>query len=653
MSTAPAPRKSDDRLESWKAIADYFGKSQSCVRNWERVEGLPIHRQEHLKRGSIVAYKSELDAWRASRTTELLDAPVPLEAPAIRPRYWFVGAAGVLTLGCAVILIAAKPFVFTDSHESTVTSSPGSEEQISFSPDGMSFVYGKDGRAVLLEDGRGSVRTLREIPLVQPCCTRWSPDGKWIAIAEKDIAGSYRVVIVDPAGNARPGSPFPGGPELDWSFDSSALYFSQRVGAAPSKIYRYVLQDRAITQVTFPDASTWGDTCMGDSPDGEQFAFVRYGEMGKGDLYVQSRGSKIATRITNQRNWINGLDWLPDNRSVIYAGISRADMGIFRVDAVSPGEPALLPFGRGDHLNPRVTSRPDGSHRIAFERRSWNTEIALLQPQSKTSVLVAPATQADETPAISESGRVVFHSNRAGGANLWLCDYPCARARQLTFSEENYVPMTPRWSPDESRIVFTARHKGLPSIWVIGADGQGLRLLSTGFDEGSPAWSADGKSIFFRSNRGGRSEIWSMAVDADSAPRQITTGGGVEVFAAQDGETIYYTKANDNSPLIRRSLTSGVESVVPGLPPMITHRWVIVGSEIYFFNALPNKRGVDIVRGNLLSGAKEVLARDVRSPVGIGANRSGTVVYGSLAAIESDVMALDTTIVRWPFTIFR
>jgi len=653
VSTAPSPRQNDDRLESWKAIADHFGRSQSCVRNWERVEGLPVHRQEHVKRGSIIAYRSELDAWREARTTELLDAPVTGETPATTRRYWFIGAGALTVLGCAAFLVTAKPLVFADSRLTNLTASPGSEERVSFSPDGVSFAYVKDSRAVLVEDGHGNVRTLREIPLVQPCCARWSPDGKWIAIAEKGENGSYRVAIVDPGGTVRPGSPVPGGPELGWSFDSSAVYIAQRIGAAPSKIFRYVLEDNAVVQATFPEEGTWGDTSVAESPDGELLAFARYGDVGKGDVYLQRRGSKTANRLTQQRNWINGVDWLPDSRTVVFSGSSPTDLGIFTLDTVAGTEPALVPFGRGDHFNPRVIARADGSLRIGFERVGSSSELALLRPGARTGEIVAPSTQGEETPAISDSGKVVFYSDRAGGANLWLCDYPCARARQLTFLLETYVPMTPRWSPDESRIVFTARHEGRPSIWLVGADGQGLRRLSTGHDEGSPAWSADGKSIYFRSNRGGRSEIWSMAADGDPAPRQITTGGGVEVFADDDGDTIYYTRANDNSPVLRRSLSSGTESAVPGGPSPAMHRWVIAGRDIYFFNSLQNKPAVEIVRMNLANGKRAVIAREIRRPLGIGANRSGAVVYCSFGGNETDIIALDTTVVRWPFTVFR
>ena len=67
---------SRDRLESWKEIAAYLNRSERTVRRWEDKEGLPVHRLQHDKRGSVYAYASELDAWRGSRR-QLLEVEPP------------------------------------------------------------------------------------------------------------------------------------------------------------------------------------------------------------------------------------------------------------------------------------------------------------------------------------------------------------------------------------------------------------------------------------------------------------------------------------------------------------------------------------------------------------------------------------------------
>src|SRR5437879_7621606 len=56
-----------ERLESWKEIAGYLNRSGRTVRRWEEKEGLPVHRLQHDKRGSVYAYRNEVDAGRESR----------------------------------------------------------------------------------------------------------------------------------------------------------------------------------------------------------------------------------------------------------------------------------------------------------------------------------------------------------------------------------------------------------------------------------------------------------------------------------------------------------------------------------------------------------------------------------------------------------
>lgn len=56
-----------DRLESWKAIAQFLKRDVRTVQRWETSEGLPVYRHQHSKQGSIYAYKSEIDSWWKAR----------------------------------------------------------------------------------------------------------------------------------------------------------------------------------------------------------------------------------------------------------------------------------------------------------------------------------------------------------------------------------------------------------------------------------------------------------------------------------------------------------------------------------------------------------------------------------------------------------
>lgn len=115
------------RLESWKEIATHFGRGVTTVQRWERDEALPVHRQAHAKKGSVFAFRNELDDWRRSRTATTapdgtkaanveMDAadvaragrgaevdPSAQDRPRIPRRFQFATAA---TLGVMALLLA-------------------------------------------------------------------------------------------------------------------------------------------------------------------------------------------------------------------------------------------------------------------------------------------------------------------------------------------------------------------------------------------------------------------------------------------------------------------------------------------------------------------------------------------------------------------
>jgi TolB-like protein len=82
----------DERLDSWKEIAAYLKREVRTLHRWEAQEGLPIHRHVHKERGSVYAYKSELDSWLSNRRT-VLEPPTATETKARPDR---LGVASVI-----------------------------------------------------------------------------------------------------------------------------------------------------------------------------------------------------------------------------------------------------------------------------------------------------------------------------------------------------------------------------------------------------------------------------------------------------------------------------------------------------------------------------------------------------------------------------
>lgn len=108
-----------ERLDSWKEIAAYLGREVRTVQLWEKSEGLPIHRHQHSRQGSVYAFKAELDAWRDARKNSPAPAAEPAEtpgpeepAPPVAVERVGIGRTGVLSAIAATLVIALAAGIY-------------------------------------------------------------------------------------------------------------------------------------------------------------------------------------------------------------------------------------------------------------------------------------------------------------------------------------------------------------------------------------------------------------------------------------------------------------------------------------------------------------------------------------------------------------
>ena len=55
-----------DILTTWKEIATHLGKGVRTVQRWEHEMGLPVRRPPSRRKGIVLAYSEELEAWAHS-----------------------------------------------------------------------------------------------------------------------------------------------------------------------------------------------------------------------------------------------------------------------------------------------------------------------------------------------------------------------------------------------------------------------------------------------------------------------------------------------------------------------------------------------------------------------------------------------------------
>ena len=88
-----------------------------------------------------------------------------------------------------------------------------------------------------------------------------------------------------------------------------------------------------------------------------------------------------------------------------------------------------------------------------------------------------------------------------------------------TADAQNWLPA---WSPDSSQLAFTSNRDGQPEVYVINANGTGVRRLTNHPSiDTSPTWSPQGHQLAFVSDRSGAPQIYVVGVNGTGL-RRIT-----------------------------------------------------------------------------------------------------------------------------------
>jgi hypothetical protein len=140
---------------------------------------------------------------------------------------------------------------------------------------------------------------------------------------------------------------------------------------------------------------------------------------------------------------------------------------------------------------------------------------------------------------------------REGKDVLYLLDIPSRQVRKRLDLPLDGV-MSPSYSPDDKRIVFSGTAGGVTDLYIIDSDGKNLRKLTNDlYGDLQPVWSPDGKRIAFATDRNAPTDItrlrfakWQIAlIDAETGaiePVPNQAGLNLNPMWAPDGQSIAY-----------------------------------------------------------------------------------------------------------------
>ena len=334
-------RTGETPLESWKEIGAYLQREATTLRRWERAEGLPIRRHSHNSRSSVYAYRSEIDAWRASRQALIEQPERPLWRSLLAPpRALAFGA----TIALCLVMVGngIRPQAASAQQAGggmaarQIWTGDGVDGMGSPSPDGnyVSFTDWATGDLAVRDLATGSSRRLTntggwEASGEYAGHSVISPDGRQVAYdwaSSKVRDGNYEVRILPLNTQATPGATpqprvvlrnndeTPYVSPCGWTPDGRQLLAIRSLKDGTNQLAMVSIQDgstRVLKSLSwkYPEASL--------SPDGRHVAYILTGGGNARDIFVLAADGSGETVVAERAGNYSPV-WSPDGSQIVF-----------------------------------------------------------------------------------------------------------------------------------------------------------------------------------------------------------------------------------------------------------------------------------------------------------------------------------------------
>jgi Tol biopolymer transport system component len=269
------------------------------------------------------------------------------------------------------------------------------------------------------------------------------------------------------------------------------------------------------------------------------------------DIYgINEDGTGAANLTGTPARSYSHLRLSPDGSRIAFYSDRSGCYNVWTMNTDGSDPVQLTGIEPGERCNTFPYWSPDGS-KIAFTSsrdptvNGWDTYVMNADGSHVVNVSKnagSSAVRSDYSHGWTPDGRVVFLDFAAGEPiRTYVVDIDGSNLEPLLEPGDRY----PHWSPDGRLIAFVSERDGTPDVWVMNADGSGIRKLAAGglmepLGAVDP-WSPDGSRLAFTGFADGSSDIHVIAADGTGLTR-ITDDAGADWFGgwSPDGTRIVF-----------------------------------------------------------------------------------------------------------------